>query len=259
MCKCSATPKACLAGLSLIFWGVAGGLIFIGAWIFSEVQHVDEIAEAKYTLLPAAIIMACGIFLFILGIIGCVGAFKEQKCLLALFFSILLMIFVGQITAAALGYVYREQVDNNVKKGIMKGLDEYLNNSVIATQVDFMQSHLMCCGNDSYADWANTTWYKAQKNNTVLYPSSCCKDEKCDYTAKPGNNTQLYHKGCYHGFKEQFLSHLGIILGVGVAFALVQILGMVCSCVLICRRKTDVPYIGLNEPSGLGEPTGMRV
>ena len=63
---------------------VAGGLVFIGAWIFLEVKKVDEIADAKYTLLPAAILMACGIFLFILGIIGCVGAFKEQKCLLAL-------------------------------------------------------------------------------------------------------------------------------------------------------------------------------
>ena len=59
-------------------------MIGIGAWIFSEVQHVDEIADAKYTLLPAVIIMTCGIFLFILGIIGCVGAFKEQRCLLAL-------------------------------------------------------------------------------------------------------------------------------------------------------------------------------
>lgn len=257
MCKCSATPKAFLAGLSLIFWCVAVGLVFIGGWIFMEVKNVDQIADAKYTLLPAAILMACGIFLFILGIIGCVGAFKEQKCLLALFFSVLLLIFVGLVSGSALAYVYREQVDENVKEGIMEGLDNYGNTSsqILTSQVDFMQRSLHCCGNSSYEDWTDTPWYKQHEatNQTVLYPESCCVNGQCNYSMAALNNTQLYQKGCYEGMRDQFFKHLGIILGVGAAFALVQILGMVCSCVLICKRKSEVPYIGLNEP------TGMRV
>ena len=58
--------------------------MFMGAWMYKEYRHYDQIAEAKYTLIPATIIMASGVFLFLLGIIGCVGACKEQKCLLAL-------------------------------------------------------------------------------------------------------------------------------------------------------------------------------
>lgn len=56
----------------------------VGAYVYSGYQHFEQIADATYTLLPATIIIAVGVFFFILGIIGCVGAFKEQKCLLGL-------------------------------------------------------------------------------------------------------------------------------------------------------------------------------
>jgi len=252
MCGNAKPQKAFLGILSLVFWGVAAGLMFMGAWMFKEYQHYDEIAEAKYTLISATIIMASGVFLFLLGIIGCVGAFKEQKCLLALFFSVMLLIFVGLVAGSALAYVYRDQVDSRVMDGITEGLDKYgsKNHSVITDEVDFMQSKLQCCGLHNYTDWLNTTWYHGQTNKTVAYPNSCCVDGKCDFA---NNSTVLYQKGCYDKLRDQFLGHLGIIAGVGTAVAIIQILGMVCSCVLICRRKSDMPYIGLNEP------TGMRV
>ena len=50
---------------------------------------------------------------------------------------------------------------------------------------------LMCCGLHNYTDWLNTTWYEEEKNKTVMYPSSCCKEGKCDYSTTT-NNTQLY-------------------------------------------------------------------
>lgn len=50
----------------------------------------------------------------------------------------------------------------------------------------------MCCGNENYTDWLNTTWYENQKNSSVKYPTSCCSQQKCDYELPGLNNTHLY-------------------------------------------------------------------
>ena len=64
--------------------GAATGLICVGAWVYKEYHHYDLIAQSLYILVPATILMAVGVFFFLLGIIGCIGAYKEQKCLLGL-------------------------------------------------------------------------------------------------------------------------------------------------------------------------------
>ena len=43
---------------------------------------------------------------------------------------------------AALGYVYRDEVDKAVKDGLKEGLQKYGNDSVYTNEVDFMQSHV---------------------------------------------------------------------------------------------------------------------
>ena len=62
---------------------VAAGLFFVGGWVFNTYKHFDEIAEANFTLIPASIIIAVGVLMFIVGIVGCIAGFKENKCLLA--------------------------------------------------------------------------------------------------------------------------------------------------------------------------------
>ncbi|KAK2164480.1 hypothetical protein LSH36_63g09008 [Paralvinella palmiformis] len=224
----------------------AAGLICIGAWVYKEYHHYDLIAESLYTLVPATILMAVGVFFFLLGIIGFIGAYKEQKCLLGLFFTILLVILVGMVSTAILGYIKRADVESAVEQGIKQGMDAYNNETVWKNQIDFMQSELKCCGLDNYTDWFQTP--------RKTYPNSCCVNNTCAY---PKNSTSidpmLFNNGtgCYVLVKDQFIKHLGIVTGVALAFVIVLILGMAFSCVLICKRRSQVPYIGLREPSGM--------
>lgn len=62
---------------------MTAGLFFVGGWVFNSYKHFDEIAEANFTLIPASIIIAVGVLMFIVGIVACIAAFKENKCLLA--------------------------------------------------------------------------------------------------------------------------------------------------------------------------------
>ena len=58
-------------------------LCVIVGYIFFANAHYEKVTTSTNILVPASLFFAVGVFLFLLGIVGCVGAYKEQKCLLA--------------------------------------------------------------------------------------------------------------------------------------------------------------------------------
>jgi hypothetical protein len=194
-----------------------------------------------------------GLVFFLLGIVGCVGVCKEQKCLLCIFFSFMLVIFIGLVVGGVLAYVYRKDIDAAVGKGISNCMQEYDhsgNNTVCTGEIDFMQTEFKCCGESNYTDWENTPWIKKQ-NATVKFPNSCCEQNHCNYSASTLKQTGVYMKGCHQKLKSEFMDHLGIIAGTAAAFAILQLLGLIFSAVLLCKRRPDVPYVGLSNPDGM--------
>lgn len=69
-----------------VFWlqVVAACLFIIGSIVFTEYRHYDQINDAWFTLIPAIVLLGVGILLVLIGVVGCVGAVKEQRCLLGL-------------------------------------------------------------------------------------------------------------------------------------------------------------------------------
>lgn len=51
--------------------------------MYNTYNHYNDLTTANLTLIPASIILAVGVFMFILGICGCLAACKENKILLA--------------------------------------------------------------------------------------------------------------------------------------------------------------------------------
>jgi len=193
--------------------------------------------------------MALGVFFFVLGLVGCIGAFKEQRCVLGVYFTILLIILVGMVVVTALGYEYRMDVEKSVQDGIAEGLKKYGNDSTFTTEVDFMQKNLKCCGMHNHTDWLNTSWHMEHPN--MSYPESCCEHGTCNYHPVNGTDHNLYTRGCYHELHDEFMHHLTVIAATAATFAIVLILGMVCACALICRRGDNNPYLGMTSPEHL--------
>lgn len=75
----------------LSFQVAAGGLIFLGSWVFKTYHHYNELTTANFTLVPASIVIAVGVILFIVGGLGCTAACKENKCLLAVVSTIIFL------------------------------------------------------------------------------------------------------------------------------------------------------------------------
>lgn len=247
----STTSKICLSVIGFIFWGAAAALIFLGAWVYHTYKHFSELTTASLTLVPAGIIIIVGVFLFILGCVGCVAACKENKCLLAVFFALLLIVLTAEVTAGVVGYVFRTDLKKTVKDGLEAALGKYDNtSSVEKDQIDYLQSELKCCGIMNASDWQNARpWDK----KTV--PDSCCKVTnitQCDHSLK-ADNKDIYKDGCLDKLEKKFERNLVYIAGVAITFAVIQLLGMICSCILLCRSQ-EVRYEILGGPN-----SGLRV
>ncbi|KAK3098262.1 hypothetical protein FSP39_017695 [Pinctada imbricata] len=220
---CTVTSKIFLWALGLIFWGAAAGLFFVGGWVFSTYKHYNEITEANFTLIPAVIIICVGVFLFIIGITSCVAACKENKCLLACLFSMLLVVLTAEIGAGALGYAFRKDVADAVENGLHKAIREY-ESGTLKDQVNYLQKELHCCGFTNASDWfkPDTKWHL----NHTYVPESCCAHSNCSLQSRTltSNSTAFYEEGCYNKLEDTLQSNLAYIAGIAITFAVIQMM-----------------------------------
>nr|XP_058914923.1 tetraspanin-3 isoform X4 [Kogia breviceps] len=142
MGQCGITSsKTVLVFLNLIFWGAAGILCYVGAYVFITYDDYDHFFEDVYTLIPAVVIIAVGALLFIIGLIGCCATIRESRCGLATFVIILLLVFVTEVVVVVLGYVYRAKVENEVDRSIQKVYKTYngTNPDAASRAIDYVQ------------------------------------------------------------------------------------------------------------------------
>ncbi|KAB0374174.1 hypothetical protein FD755_014430, partial [Muntiacus reevesi] len=90
--------------------------------------------------------------------------------------------------------------------------------------IDYHQRQLHYCGIHNYSDWENTDWFKETKNESI--PLSCCRE-----TASSCNS--IVKK------LQEIMMH---VIWAALAFAAIQLLGMLCACLVLCRRSRDPAY-----------------
>lgn len=243
MGQCGITSsKTVLVFLNLIFWGAAGILCYVGAYVFITYDDYDHFFEDVYTLFPAVVIMAVGALLFIIGLIGCCATIRESRCGLATFVFILLLVFVTEVVVVVLGYVYRAKVENEVDRSIQKVYKTYngTNSDAASRAIDYVQRQLHCCGIHNYSDWENTDWFKETKNQSV--PLSCCRETARSCNGSLANPSDLYAEGCEALVVKKLQEILMHVIWAALAFAAIQLLGMLCACIVLCRRSRDPAY-----------------
>nr|XP_026649708.1 tetraspanin-3 [Zonotrichia albicollis] len=229
----SFTVKKCAA---------AGILCYVGAYVFITYDDYDHFFEDVYTLIPAVIIIAVGTLLFIIGLIGCCATIRESRCGLATFVIILLLVFITEVVVVVLGYIYRAKVEDEVDHSIRKVYNRYngTNPDAASRAIDYVQRQLRCCGIHNYSDWENTIWFKQTKNNSV--PLSCCKAALSNCTGSLTRPMDLYSEGCEALVVKKLQEIMMYVIWAALAFAAIQLLGMLCACIVLCRRSRDPAY-----------------
>ncbi|XP_008972016.2 tetraspanin-9 isoform X1 [Pan paniscus] len=210
---------------NLIFWLCGCGLLGVGIWLSVSQGNFATFSPSFPSLSAANLVIAIGTIVMVTGFLGCLGAIKENKCLLLSFFIVLLVILLAELILLILFFVYMDKVNENAKKDLKEGLLLYHteNNVGLKNAWNIIQAEMRCCGVTDYTDW-----YPVLGENTV--PDRCCMENSqgCGRNA----TTPLWRTGCYEKLKMWFDDNKHVLGTVGMCILIMQILGMAFSMTL---------------------------
>ncbi|XP_053159917.1 tetraspanin-36-like [Hemicordylus capensis] len=239
------TSKTVLLLISLIFWAAAAGLAYVGGYVLDTYRIYDPFFQDKYALLPAVVIICVAVVMFIIGLIGCCATIRESKVGLGVFLFIILMIFIAEVAAFVLGFIYRGKVKTDLHEPMQEAFRQYDGKTEGSRLIDYLQKELQCCGIHNYTDWVNSSWYNSTGNHSI--PVSCCKQAfKTNCTGQLSEPQFLSTKGCEDKLVTVLQSVLSYAMLVILGFAIVKFFGMLSVCVLTCKRENN-DYQPLNS------------
>ncbi|KAK5867757.1 hypothetical protein PBY51_012221 [Eleginops maclovinus] len=210
---------------NLIFWLCGCGLLGVGIWLSVSQGSFATFSPSFPSLSAANMVIAIGAIVMVTGFLGCLGAIKENKCLLLSFFIVLLIILLAELILLILFFVYSDKVSENAKQDLKDGLALYNseNNIGLRNAWNIIQAEWKCCGVIAYSDW-----HEALKEKVV--PDRCCQEH---YQNCGQNSTNMFwNRGCFEKVEEWLDDNKHLLGTIGMVILVVQLLGMAFSMTL---------------------------
>ncbi|EEB19568.1 tetraspanin-18, putative [Pediculus humanus corporis] len=182
--------KSILISFNLILWLAGGTLIVLGTWIFVDSSKIhlfhfvtSDDLNTDFGYYLAYILLSLGGFVLISGIFGCCGAVRENRCLLAIYFTLLFILTCIELSVSIVTYIYKDHfllgLEDRLTSGLIKHYgyknsnEKYLS---FSEAVDFAQYKFKCCGIKSDNDYIKSNWrnesnISVEKRNV---PLTCC-------------------------------------------------------------------------------------
>ncbi|XP_051243291.1 tetraspanin 35 isoform X2 [Dicentrarchus labrax] len=238
---CFGFLKAAMFVFNGIIFLAGAAILGVGIWVKVDSGSIlsflgkieDAPAELSQVLNVGYLLIALGGLLVIIGFLGCCGAIKESKCMLMLFFLIILLVFIAEIAGAVVILVFRPLLDELFVKfgtAAVKSIKkDYGKNSDITGLWNTTMSTLHCCGFYNSSDFTGSPYYTDHSNS---FPPQCCADtdEPC---------TQSTITGCFPKIKDLIDSNTVVIVGVALGIAALEVCAMTVSMILFCRIKSE--------------------
>ena len=217
--------------VALGIYAILGGLRDVDMYARAA---TDKPRSEVVTAFAVSLIVAGGCATFV-SFFGCCGSAISSRPLLLVYAATLAALIAAQITLITLGVVYRNDIDDFLRREIGKDIfTNYKSNLRIAKAWDRLQTNLECCGVESPADWARNNVQSIgftsapatqSMSSSSVIPMSCCR-------VVSGNQCLLrnsYKDGCYDKIiKIIFIDSYYVILGTSLI-----IIGIECFCLLI--------------------------
>uniref|UniRef100_A0A3Q3QYM8 Tetraspanin n=1 Tax=Monopterus albus TaxID=43700 RepID=A0A3Q3QYM8_MONAL len=209
------TSKTILLFLSLVFWAAGAALAYVGSYVIINYANFSSFIEDNYTI-PAIVIIAVSVVMFIFGLLGCCATIRESKVGLSCFFAIIFLIFAAEVAALVLGIIFRGKISGGLQRSMNDTFSEYDKQTNV---VDDLQTRFHCCGVTNYTDWSNTTC------------TQC--------TGRLDQPDLLYTKGCETQLERFLQDVLTYAMLVILGFAIIKFFGMLSVCVIGCRTSSQ--------------------
>ncbi|XP_068170108.1 tetraspanin-18B [Antennarius striatus] len=218
----------------LIFLG-GSFLLGVGVWVLVDPTGFREIVAANPLLFTGVyIILAMGGMLFLLGFLGCCGAIRENKCLLLFFFMLILLIFLAELAAAILAFIFREHLTREYfTKELKSHYQGYNNTDVFTSTWNAIMTTFDCCGVNSPEDFKDSRFKMINQNHIV--PEACC--QRAGQTGEKayinlgqclsGSMMFRNNKGCYSSVVDYFELYIYVAGALAIVVLTIELFAMV--------------------------------
>lgn len=229
-------------------------LIAVGAVCIYKLHELETIFDdnARYLGFGS---LAIGMLLLVLGITGVCGACVQgTKSCLVMHLILLGLLIVAE--AIGIGLLLYYSADDDLEKEISKTVQDAFktyggnetSSAAITDGIDMFQEVLHCCGQHTYKDWSNSsvafTWVITLNYGAYL-PDSCCRTKKsgCGKTLsvikanQTAVNSTFFTQGCEDEVHDYLDKWSGVVTGILIAIAVLQVLCFLFGVCLTCIKK----------------------
>ncbi|KAM6154416.1 leukocyte antigen CD37 [Erethizon dorsatum] len=264
--SCLSLIKYFLFVFNLFFFAL-GSLIFcFGIWILIDKTSFVSFVGLSFVPLQtwSKILAISGVLTMGLALLGCVGALKELRSLLGLYFGILLLLFATQITLGILISTQRVRLERRVKELVLSTIQNYGSDpeeTAAEESWDYAQFQLRCCGWHSPQDWLQVSILRGNESEADRVPCSCYNSSATNdstifekiYFPQPGRlgprarprhstdlcsvpaNGHIYREGCAKSLQKWLHNNLISIVGICLGIGLLE-LGFMTLSIFMCRN-----------------------
>ncbi|XP_055779626.1 tetraspanin-4-like [Salvelinus fontinalis] len=226
--RCLCCVKYLMFVFNLIFWLGGCGLFGVGVWLSFTQSEFSSLPLSFPSLSASNLLLVAGGVTMVTGFLGCLGALKEQRCLLMTFFVILLLLVLTEVTLTLVLHIFHNELDTKAQDELKKGMKDYLTDEGLKKSWDNVQKMFKCCGVTNKTDWYLVI------NGTLPY--SCCSGgmDQC---------VEEWTEPCYQKARQWLLDNILSVLVFGVCIGIVQILALIFSLLMYCQILRAEKYL----------------
>ncbi|KAJ8271480.1 hypothetical protein COCON_G00103390 [Conger conger] len=168
------------------------------------------------------------------GFLGCCGAIRENKCLLLFFFMLILIIFLAELAAAILAFIFREHLTREYfTRELKRHYQGYNNTDVFTSTWNAIMTTFDCCGVNSPEDFEDSLF--RHLNPTDMVPEACCQRNShpgdVAYISKEeclmGSMLFRHNKGCYSAVVDYFETYIYVAGALAIVVLTIELFAMV--------------------------------
>ncbi|XP_058530704.1 leukocyte antigen CD37 isoform X3 [Ochotona princeps] len=255
-----------------LFFFVLGSLIFcFGIWILIDKTSFVSFVGMSFVPLQiwSMLLAISGVFTMTLALLGCVGALKELRCLLGLYFGMLLLLFATQITLGIFISTQRVRLQRKVQDIVLGTIRNYRadpEETAAEESWDYVQFQLRCCGWNSPHDWFGVVLLRGNESDARRVPCSCYNSSatndstvldkiffpqlgrlgprprpkhNADVCVVPANEDYIYREGCAQSLKNWLENNLISLVGICLAVGLLE-LSFMTLAMFLCRNLDHI-------------------
>ncbi|KAI8492971.1 cd63 antigen [Branchiostoma belcheri] len=242
--------KYLLFAFNLVFWITGLAMIGVGATVKIAFGDYFDFTGNAFASAPVFLIIL-GVFVSIIGFLGCCGAIKENYCMVTTFAVLLSLIFILEIAAGITGYVLRNDIENVIDTAMTDFMMKWTNTTKGRLAFDGVQKEFECCGVKNYTDWFDKSPNFNPPNTTRNVPGSCCLNAKTEFDVKNPDDTcglntdttKINQEGCLLKLEDWLAHNILIIGGAGIGIAFIQVVGIIFACCLMRSIKQEYEVV----------------